>query len=168
MCIWLKGGFGKNRMQAISKQIRTKLSETGLSVHALEKKAGLRPSAVQNIIYGRSKNPSVETIQAIARAFDCSISELLEDQEASNLSHEEIVAPEKPTINQHYLWNFDLYINTLKKMNDILKKKNINLPKEKTMEIAEEIYNYSLKGNKDNVDYHFAEWLIEKSAKTNP
>lgn len=143
----------------IGERIREKLIEAGLSVHALEKKAGLRPSAIQNILYGKSKKPSINTIQAIARALNCTVPDLLEENENP---FQGISRQEEKYISQTNEWNIDLYINTLKIVSNLLKNKNISLPKEKTLEYADEIYTYSLKTKSNAVDEIFADWIIEK------
>lgn len=39
--------------------------------------AGLEKGAVKNIVYGRSKNPRIDTVEKLARGLGCSPSELL-------------------------------------------------------------------------------------------
>ena len=83
----------RKHMTAISRHIKEKMVEKGLSAHALEKLAGLKLSAVQNIIYGRSKNPSVNILIPIAQALGCTVSDLLEeDREIAAAPKEEATA----------------------------------------------------------------------------
>ena len=63
----------------ISQKLKNKISEVGISVHALEKKAGLKQSSIQNILYGKSKKPSFHIMQSIAQALNCTVTELLEE-----------------------------------------------------------------------------------------
>ncbi|EKE10416.1 MAG: hypothetical protein ACD_16C00036G0006 [uncultured bacterium] len=148
--------------EKIAHNIKKKISEVGLSVHALEKKAGLKQSAVQNILYGKSKKPSLHLIQSIAQVLHCTTSELLEEG-IGGLSRKE--NEEKPTILQTETWNVDLYIDTLRIINSLSKKNKNSLSKDEFFSCAEEIYLYSLKTDKLKPDKHFAEWLIDKTCR---
>lgn len=153
-----------------TKQIRhtlkEKISEANISVHALERKAGLKQSAVQNILYGRSKKPSFHIMQSIAQALNCTVSELMEEESES---------PPLSTVSQENTngsssiraWNPDLYIEVLNIVNFLSKKKHFLVSKEKMFDCAEEIYAYSLKNNKKKPDKHFADWLLEKTLNPN-
>lgn len=146
-------------MTPISRQIKEKMTERGLSAHALEKLAGLKLSAVQNIIYGRSKNPSMNILLPIAQALDCTVSELLEEDVPVG-GHKNISLAHTPTSNLP--WNPDLYLATFQIMNTLAKNKNLALSREKMASGVEEAYAYSLKNKKSRPDRHFAAWLIEK------
>jgi transcriptional regulator with XRE-family HTH domain len=148
----------------LSMQIKEKITEKGLSTHALEKRAGLKPSAVQNILYGRSKNPSVTIVKAIAKALDCSVSDLL-GEEADNVPKASLKFDPsfatKNIISQE--WDQDLYLRCFQELNVLLEKERVFLSKGKILELAEEIYEYS-QGNSLSVpDQYFAKWLVEKN-----
>ena len=152
-------------MTAISRHIKEKMVEKGLSAHALEKLAGLKLSAVQNIIYGRSKNPSVNILIPIAQALGCTVSDLLEeDREIAAAPKEEATAKAVATATPSHntLWNADLYIATFQIINALSKEKKITLSKDKMFSSVDETYAYSLKNKKNRPDKHFAEWLLEK------
>lgn len=153
---------------SISSHIRKRLNERGLSVHALEKQAGLKPSAVHNILYGRSKNPTAHTLQAIAHALDCSISDLINEENREKFlplkhkSNDEL----QPNITYkdsafRNEWNIDLYFECSEAVTQLLKKFRIPLPKDKFLDYVEEVYLYS-KGGSNKVDIYFAEWLIKR------
>ena len=61
-------------MSDLKTRIKDKLSQKNISASALEKKAGIRPSTLQNILQGRSKNPSIDVLQAVARSLSCTVS----------------------------------------------------------------------------------------------
>ena len=61
----------------IAKQIFTRMRAKNLTFYELQKKAGLKPHAVQNILRGKSQKPSAELLQAIARELGCTIEDLL-------------------------------------------------------------------------------------------
>lgn len=144
-------------MRSIATQIKAKMLQRGISAHALEKRAGLRPSAVHNILYGRSRNPSITIIQAIAQALECKVSDLIDEevpsQKSDTRSSDEFPVPS---------WEPEIYLKSFETVNSILKNKKINLSKEKALEIVDEVYLYALKGKKQTPDSLFAEWIIEK------
>ena len=146
--------------EQIGSNIKKKILENGVSVHSLEKKAGLKQSAIQNILYGKSKKPSLHLIQSIAKALNCTVSELL-GEEFTESSHSEI--KEKKKDPQIEFWNIDLYIETINVVNILSKKKRIQWSKSTFFNCVEEVYLYSLKNNKTKPDKHFTDWLIDKN-----
>lgn len=51
----------KKYIDNLQETIQEKLEENKISVKELERQAGLKVSAVQNILSGRSNNPGIET-----------------------------------------------------------------------------------------------------------
>jgi transcriptional regulator with XRE-family HTH domain len=137
----------------LAKKIRYKLKEKQISAQALEKLAGLRPSVVHNILLGRSKNPTLQTLQAISKAFDCTLQELVDDEEALHDKQADIP------------WNLDLYEKTFHLAARLLKKHPLNLDKKKTLAFVDEIYDYSVSSQLTVADEHFAEWLVTRMLK---
>lgn len=146
-------------MRSLGAKIKEKIREQNLSVHALEKNAGLKPSAVQNIIYGRSKNPSLFLIQAIANTLGCNLEDLL---------GEEIYEPVPKTTSQrtdpkeNKEWNQELYLKCFEAVHSITNQRNIVVEKSKILNLVDAIYQYSLGNKSDLPDYYFANWLIDK------
>src|SRR5271155_5297523 len=64
---------------ATALQIRLKhlMQEKNLRTSDLEKLAGLKMSAVRNILLGKTKHPKAETLQAIVDVLGCTIADLL-------------------------------------------------------------------------------------------
>lgn len=146
-------------MQFIRKQIISKMKQNNISAHALEKKAGLKPSAVQNILYGRSKNPSIFILQAISKALDCSITDLIGEQ---NIELSLTIPPSSP--KKDILWNCELYLDSLESVSHFLKKKKCHHLKEKRiLDYVDEVYMYSLKKGLKSADLYFTKWLIERN-----
>ncbi len=131
------------------------MKDSNLSASALEKKAGLRPSTLHNILLGRVKNPTIESIQSIAKALNCSVSTLIGDE---SYSFFEVL--EKS--NEALPWSYNLYIDALQNIIKILSKSKVELTKRELHELIEEIYTYSIKTEKNSVDKVFAEWAISK------
>lgn len=137
-------------MSNLAHKIKQKLQEKHLSVHALEKIAGLKPSAVHNILQGKSKNPTANTLQAISQVLDCEIGELIGNTAA--IKQKDLVT----------VWKPELYLDSVKLANELFAKAQLKLTKEKALSYIEEIYNYSIKGKLQHADQRFARWLIEK------
>lgn len=57
--------------------IQDKLKEHKMNASDLERKAMLAPSSIRKILLGTSKNPTLETLNAICDVFNCSIDELV-------------------------------------------------------------------------------------------
>lgn len=77
-------------------QIEARMRVQGISTMYLEKKAGLKPHAVRNILTGKSKKPSAFHVQAIAEALRCKVEDLLTtppfmQTEQNDFSREEIL-----------------------------------------------------------------------------
>lgn len=145
----------------LQKNIKYYLSEKDMSVSELERNSGLKQSTIQNILHGRSKNPSIETIQLLARELDCSIEELIGDLEhPHNKEHrtQKLVQDE-----ENCLWDAHLFIEAVSMIDKLLKAKKITLPKSRILALVEELYRYSI-GVSDKADERFAHWIVEKTS----
>jgi transcriptional regulator with XRE-family HTH domain len=141
------------------------MQENKISAHALEKRAGLKTSAVHNILYGRSKNPSIHIIKAIAETLNCSIDDLLEQAPSSPpVNRSRRTRPDINSVGDN-LWESSLYLESLELISHLLKDKNIQLNKEKILDYVDEVYLYSLKSGQNKVDKYFAEWIITKNSE---
>jgi transcriptional regulator with XRE-family HTH domain len=141
-------------------RLKKKITEAGLSAHALEKQAGLRRSAVQNILYGKSKKPSAEILGAITKILGCSINELLGTSE------------ENPTVGIYTqsqnddgiaILDTSLYAKAVQHANLLFKSNQLAPNKQDALNYINEIYQYSLNSNKNDIDITFAEWLAKKT-----
>jgi transcriptional regulator with XRE-family HTH domain len=65
-------------MEQLRDKIRRIRKERGLEQQFVAKKAGISPAALSDIERGR-RNPSTETAQALAQAFEMTVDELLKD-----------------------------------------------------------------------------------------
>lgn len=157
-------------MQSLSRKIKERIHEQGLSTHALEKRAGLKPSAVQNILYGRSKNPSITIIQAIAQALGCRITDLIGDDSTPPLSIKKgsIPYPSLQKNGESGDWDQNLYLQCFQEVNTLLEQERLSLSRDKILEIVEEIYSYSQGNSLQAPDKYFSKWLIEKTKEQIP
>lgn len=86
----------KKLIESIQENLQTRMEDKDLSPHELERKAGLKESAVRNILSGRSSNPGIESLTAIADTLDCSIDDLVGKTEARKLKSEQNSNHTKP------------------------------------------------------------------------
>jgi len=141
----------------LKSNIKKQLSALNLSVSELERRAGLKQSALYNILSDRSKNPSVEIVNAIAKELNCTIEELLGEEVHSHITER---TSEEETADD-YPWNAKLYIKAIQTIQTILEQKNIHLSKKQVLACVDEVYKYS-SGISEDIDRRFAEWIIDK------
>ncbi len=139
----------------LQKNLRYQIAEKKMSVHALEKKAGLKPSAIHNILQGKSKRPAAEVLVAVAQELGCSVEDLI---------REEPPVPNSSPSSQQ--WSPDLYMNSFKVVQSILSDKISELKKDEVLKIVEEVYLYSAQGGLSLADRRFAEWVIRQRINT--
>jgi transcriptional regulator with XRE-family HTH domain len=79
----------------IGKRIRDLREERGLTQREVARRAGLTPSGVGFIEHGQTRNPSAETVMAVARALGVPVEELLREpvplNEASEVAGPKVV-----------------------------------------------------------------------------
>ncbi len=142
-------------------QIEKHLREKGLSVHALEKMAGLNIHAVRNILSGRSKKPSAELISAIANALQCSTDDLLGKKDNLDFSNAKFSSfCSDSQINSIQNSKILLEILNFIFKNNLEKVSNISFYD--VFSCVEEIYIYSTHKNKGVFSKSFAQQAIEK------
>lgn len=136
--------------------IELKLSEREMSPHILGKKAGLAMSAVHKIIHGNIKNPTLETLLAIARVFDCSLDELV--------GNRIITKPraEKALISEDVPWNNELMKPILRATLAFIEQNNLSLNLKETIHFILETYHYCLIKKHGEFDNAFFEWHIQQ------
>lgn len=66
-----------NELSTIAKNIRQKRKELGFSQDKLSKLAGLAYNTIVKIESGENPNPTIKTLQKIAKALDVSIDNLI-------------------------------------------------------------------------------------------
>jgi len=152
-------------MQQLSTIIREKVSQLDMSIHNLEKKAGLKAGVVQNIIYGRSKNPSINTIKLIAEALNCSIESLINTADTTenkvNQSSKSLqLSQSEKSLKEN--WNQEQYLLCLNTVYQILQELSININKDQLLSITDEVLNYSSVNGLTAPDHQFAKYLVKK------
>lgn len=145
-------------MSPLQYQLRNRMQDKGISANALEKRAGLKPSAVQNILQGKSKRPTANLLQAIASELSCSVSDLLNESTAT-LKEEEYLSVPKEKIPSK--WDSKLYVEAIQLVDELLLQKKVKVTKETVLKFADEIYRYSLESKSGQLDRYFANWLVD-------
>ncbi len=131
------------------KNIQSHINNKALSVSAVERLAGLKKNAVYNILKGISKKPSLETIQAISVALDCSINDLIEDRGADMNQASEVL--EDP----------NLFIESAKILTVILSDQDKRIPLDVFCSMSQELYLFSFKKKLEAPDRDFADWIVD-------
>jgi len=146
----------------LANKIKDKIQEKGLSINGLEKMAGLKQSSVQNIIRGRSKKPSIDIVQSIAKVLNCTVEELISDHPLSNnldysTPSQNIVRDE---INDFFRanWDLKLYKAAFEAILKLIENEN-DITREQLIFLVDEVYKYSWPLKK--IDKHFALWLLQ-------
>lgn len=140
----------------LQQQIRERMLDKNLSVAALERKAGLRMSAVRNILRGQSKRPSAENLRAIAKTLECSITDLIgPDPEAA--------APPEPKGSSIRFTEPQLLLDSSKIIVEILSSKDHSLTVENVLDLIGQVYLYSAQNQESEIDTRFANWVVDQA-----
>ena len=140
--------------EALVLKIKGLIEDNNLSVQGLEKKAGLKINAVRNILTGHSKKPSAETLLAVSKALNCSISDLLGEveQERSRNQH----------VDKLVFANHDLLSETVKYVIHEFKINKEDVTTHELINLTREIYKYSSENNENQIDLKLPSWILYK------
>ena len=75
-----KGGIGLTVNDAVAKRVSKLLCEKGMSQYRLEQKSGIQHGSMQCIMNGRNKTVTLSTVIMLAKGFDISLTEFLDDE----------------------------------------------------------------------------------------
>lgn len=141
---------------AIRDQLRSRVANIE-NVRLFERKNGLTPGTINNIINGTSSNPTAETLNTLANAFGCSIDDLL-DRNTNQASNNNNLTALKNSV-----WKSDLYIEISKELAKEIEKGQIKINTDKALLIIQEVYSYLIKKNKTSVDESLIGWVLDKT-----
>jgi transcriptional regulator with XRE-family HTH domain len=135
--------------------IRNLLLDQNISAYAVERRAGLKPSVLQNILQGRSKRPGIDVVAAIAKELGCSIEFLIGEKNPSpvTLKTAEGIFP---------LFDLQLLEAISTTIFSILKKQRTTIRFPLFCAALEESYQYMAKLPEPKIDYNFIVWLVER------
>lgn len=141
----------------LARQIVTLAKAKNMSLSTLGRKAGVKDYTIRNILSGQSRIPNAEVLQAIAGILDCSIEELLINQE--------FFRELDPSQSKEELRNKDyqpsgLLLEVVNFVNNKIVEKKKTVTISQVLASIEEIYLHSLQKDPNKVDQTFADWFI--------
>ena len=143
----------------LKKKVKTLLEKTSLSISEAERRAGLKTSAIRNIISGQSKNPSAHTLQKLSQVLDCSIYDLLDETEDQTPPAKKNINANDSSLDISDLNWFRMAVNEIL---DILISKQLNTNVDTISAISMQIYSYSIDNNLQDIDKKFSRWIVEQ------
>lgn len=141
----------------LQRRIKNYLDATGLSVSALERKAGLKINVARNILSGQSKKPNAETLQAIANVMECTVQDLLGVKKESFASNMRPLDDGSPLLEYPQILNESLQCTL-----QIIRENDYKLTVKQTLTIVEEVYAYSMKKSPPHIEKDFVEWFTQR------
>ncbi len=131
--------------------IKKHLTAQNMTAAELERRTGI-PHAVVNILHGRSKNPSLKTVQAIAKELNCSVEDLLA---------EDIVAVTAQAKTKQ-TWNAELYQQVFLAVMQCVQQLSLQPNPQQMANWLTEVYEYALGSPEQKVEQRFVQWLLGK------
>lgn len=147
----------KKYIENIQEQVQSCTENKDVSTRELERQAGLKRGSIQNILDGKSSNPRIEIVMAIAEALNCTVDELLNKSASRSANNQ----AEEENSNKTIAWNSALYRDCIKEVENYLQVKNRNLSDEQILYLIKEAYTYSIQGESDKADLRFIKWFID-------
>ena len=135
---------------AVKENVIYQIKQKGWSIVTTSQRSGIPEVTIKSIIYGRKNNQKLTTLEKFAKAFGCSVSDLIADK------------PNQEGENNNAK-NFDqkLYNKASKKVEKYLRAKDINFDKSKTLKIIDAVYSLMKKQKTEEIDSVMIEWIIE-------
>jgi DNA-binding Xre family transcriptional regulator len=146
----------------IGTKIKQLASKKNLSINKLEIIAGLQKGRAHEIISGKSKNPTVNTLSKICNALECTFNDLLSDL----LENKEL--SEKPFLltglkgYANLKLDYELYIKSVETIKKYLEKHEVNIKLNTHLALIVDLYLNALIKNNKQINEEYGEWLIEK------
>jgi len=136
---------------AVKENIIYQIKQKGWSIVTTSQRSGIPEVTIKSIIYGKSNNQKLTTLEKFAKAFGCSVSDLIADK------------PNQEDENNNAK-NFDqkLFNKASKNVEKYLSTKDINFDKSKTIKIIDAVYSLMQRKKSEEVDDSMIEWIIEK------
>ena len=136
--------------------LRARMKALNLTPASCEKKAGLRPSSLQNILQGRSRNPTVALLLQTAKTLGCSLSDLLGDGPDQSKS---------PTFEAEDTWLPELYQEAVRAVLDACQTQDLKPSRAALLKAIDDTYTYCVRYKKTSLDPHFADWSLNHAMK---
>lgn len=148
-------------MRSLAYQLRSYIDQSNLTVRDIERLAGLKRCALSNILEGKSKRPSIETLQATSKVLGCTVSDLLEGFEGEDTTSFQsgLEEAQKPIVLPVQA---PLLCEIITALDACFKNINYEPNLEQFWQCAIRIYSYTLGSGERTIDPKFIEWLVNK------
>lgn len=74
----------------VSLRIQQLCAAYGYNIHSLARKAGMPPSTLKNIVYGKSENPGIVTIKLICDGLEISLYDFFDSAVFKSIEMEDV------------------------------------------------------------------------------
>lgn len=142
----------------LQRKLRNYLESTGLSVPALERKAGLKMNVARNILRGQSKKPTADTLQALANAMECEVSDLLGIKKESFTSEMKPADDGSPLMDRPQILQ-----ESLQSILKVINETESQVTLKQALQMLEEVYIYSVEIDSPQIDEHFVKWFVKRT-----
>jgi DNA-binding Xre family transcriptional regulator len=132
----------------IKENILKHMNQKNLTLTNLSQKAGIGMATLQNIVYDRSKNPTIQVMIALANALNCSLYDLIE------------TPMEKNIFVTH--WNQTLYGSCVQCILNHLSNAGKDLSYGDLHFLVKQAYTFSVESECDTADDRFCKWIVRK------
>ncbi len=141
----------------VAQKIKTKMTEQRFTVASLEREAGLKIHAVRNILLGKSKNPSADTLKAISNVLGCTVDDLLNSENETNqtLGSRNHAAVE--------VQNSKLFRDVVDAVWEVFEEHQKTPTYKDLSFMILEVYQYSVENNSEKIDKSFMSWLYSRN-----
>ncbi len=138
-------------MVSVKEKVAQHMREKGWSIVTTAERSGVPAATIKSIIYGKSNNQKVTTLEKLAKVFECSISDLVEEAEGV----------ENRRVDK------ELFKECLDAVELFLSQKNLEIRKEKLMMVVENLSSLLIKkknkGLTYSIDDETIEWIIDNT-----
>lgn len=137
-------------------KLKSQLLKSNLSIREVERRAGLNRSALSNILQGKSKNPTLHTLHALAEVLGCSLSDFIDSTGVEALSDL------TPTVHLAFPTLVPLLHETINVVESHFKSIEYSPNLEQFWGCVRKVYVHALENRNHEIDASYAEWLIDK------
>lgn len=144
-------------MNHLQRQLKKKLEEAQINASELERRASLPLSAARRILLGNTKNPTLETLLAIANALGCTIDELVREEDASHpfIKHESSLLNFEKELFLQLMDSVKGYLHNSANAQNAVSFNDF-------MTCLWEMYEFFLTHPDRKVDKHFTTWYMDR------
>ena len=139
-------------MASLQLKLSELMTQKNVTIADIEKTTGLNKNTINSILTGASKNPTANTLRAIAKALDVSLEFILSDDEM-NIDG----------LNKDQM---KIFSEVTSATINIIIDKELSFTIDKLNALIKEIYQYSVKINPPYIDDRFINWIVDKHNKS--